>query len=292
MEGNINLTKVYIGAKSKESYNAATEYTFNAKLLVEICKDKVTVTKNKPFVIGKSEGSDAISTDIKLLSEMVILDCEPVHCGLLTVKTQFVVVDISEAKGKAIKNEETKVQPLCLSDFTMPLTIDQVGHHISTQKRSDHPCHVNQFFKVHALTQWKHFNPKSRFDENYVIYVPKVLAMKHKLFDDCLVECMSVNTFNGLNTQLSKTGNMNGCIQNGTESRHKVKKRNPALARIHVIPDIDLEADCVYLTATLLFNALKAKETSPDADVVLRVRLIVIICIHFSFSYFLSLNIL
>ena len=277
MSINFDITKLWLGAKSKKAFDVATEFTFNTKLLIAICKDKVTVQKNNQFQVSQSADlPESIPWDVNTLNDLTVLDCEPVHCGVLTVNTQFVVVDISD-KNKVADNLTKSVEPLYLSDFTSALTVEDVGAFLSSPSMKDQPLRVHQFIKVQALTGPKHLNDLEQSDsndENYTIYVPKVLARKHRLFNNCLLECMSVNTFSSLQTQPSRLGKVNGCIQNTVESKPKSKKkRNPAVAVIQIFENSAGANNCVYTTPCFLYNALRSKETSEHAEVVLRVSI-------------------
>ncbi|GCC40604.1 hypothetical protein chiPu_0024810, partial [Chiloscyllium punctatum] len=115
------LTKVVLGARSKASLYWAGSQNFANGLLVLICQQQQILLRQGdvpviPYHPIFGEDSSEVFTN---LLELVVLECQPVLQGVLSVNTSLVLTEFREASQLPCSELQPvrHLQPLCVSDF-------------------------------------------------------------------------------------------------------------------------------------------------------------------------------
>ncbi|XP_043531544.1 peroxisome assembly factor 2-like [Chiloscyllium plagiosum] len=115
------LTKVVLGARSKASLYWAGSQNFANGLLVLICQQQQILLRQGdvpviPYHPIFGEDSGEVFTN---LLELVVLECQPVLQGVLSVNTSLVLTEFREASQLPCSELQPvrHLQPLCVSDF-------------------------------------------------------------------------------------------------------------------------------------------------------------------------------
>jgi hypothetical protein len=265
----VPLSKLTLGANSHAAYRWAEENTFCASLVVSVSKEKIMCRKGDLFVLPYTDLIEDATK--KLLSDFLILDCEPVMQGHMTVNTALIITNLKKTMdmdrlsktkhiGKDIVTPPSAItKSLLFSDFLGSLRKPMVFTNKSECSVADEESVVTLTPIVDNLMLQSSFRKNDCISFDLVL-IPKSLLVRMGLFHDSLV-FLSVTT---PSVDISKS-NVN---------------RRSRVARVNHGPD-DCDDENIYLSPSMLFNLLDIPSILDSGQNPIKVNVQVRITINF-----------
>ncbi|XP_013393278.1 peroxisome assembly factor 2 [Lingula anatina] len=273
------MKRVVIGAKTVEAYTWASDSMCSPSLLINICRGPVLVRKQDvlllPTNLTLSQSSRGKGTPpVAVQFDLVVLECEPVCQGILSVSTEIVVTKISGLNNEhkpadataSDSSDLTEFHLPVLSEFAKPITDVLSGKathsDITVDRGSSDDC-VYKLFCVDSKEVWDNmctgYMKEHDIKDPNTIGVISVNTAKHNgLYHDSLVHLTLVpvessSDTKGLDTKISTATTSETEDDKHERDTTKLLKRYVSLS---VSSHPNIEDNSIYVTPVFRHNLL------------------------------------
>ncbi len=233
------LRRVVLGVPSRDpnQFQSVCEEKFSTSLLLASCKTQLRACAGEKLSLSPSLFPQNVwrTSDCgnDRLLELQVLECEPLHCGLITVNTEIVLTRLNpETRSEDRNSSDNSDACVLMSDFAQGL-----GESFELGSLSENSCAVSTVLEA-AITTDPSILDFPNTDNCNVIGLCKDAMKKCGLFSDSLATV--------------------GYVRNSSDaSRSKCHKRahGERVVRVKMIPGNE---DGVLMLPVLWFNLTKS----------------------------------
>ena len=254
------ISKLVLGAKTKEAFEwISATHNFTTGLVISVCQEQVIIQKGDVFLAPSSSFFKCNPCDL------VVLDCEPLAKGVLTVTTEIVIAQVpaiaadNGATDDVHPTVDEHLSPVILTHFANRFPLFPQNEAILSKPE----VNLRKRVSVTVVTDmsWWHLlfmdQPDQQYDVYNAICLSKKCAKHLQLYNGSFVEIQSGASAES--AALSRPINDTAHVSEHKCPDERLADRDKRIVQVKVIDqrqvtDGEIGDEEVYMSTILAFN--------------------------------------